>query len=75
MSGSSRVAGAEHGSVKCRARLGAALYCMRAQVWWARAQKKSGLGFEACGCTTLKGAHDRGTALVVATVQGLGSAR
>ena len=49
--------------------------CARAQAWWTRAQKGSGLGFVARGCTTLKGAHDRGATLVVAVVQGLGSAR
>ena len=40
-----------------------------------KAQKGSGLGSEVRGCTALKGAHDRGAAMVVAAVQGLGSAR
>ena len=51
------MAGAEQGSVKCRA------------------QKGSGLGSEARGCTTLKGAYYRGATMVVVAVQGLGSAR
>ena len=58
-----------------RARLGAAVDCARAQAWWTRALKGSGLGSEARGYTALKGAHDRDAALVVAAVQRLGSAR
>ena len=36
---SSHVARAEQGSVKCRARLGAAVDCARAQAWWTRARR------------------------------------
>ena len=49
--------------------------CARAQTWWVKAQKGSGLGSEGRGYTALKRAHDKGATLVVATVQGLSSAR
>ena len=65
------MARAEQGSVKCRARLGAAADCARAQVWWTRARRQrqwaqtaaTALAVDCCGLGGTAGlGHERAQA-------------
>ena len=65
------MAGAKQGSVKCRAQLGAAVNCARAQEWWTRARRQwqwaqtaaAALAVDYCGLGGTAGSrHERAQA-------------